>query len=571
MLLMKSIRAIIFLFSLVAVLLSCEVVKETKNNVSNLGVITDSCMVVSAHPLSSKVGADIMRKGGNAVDAAIAVQFALAVVHPSAGNIGGGGFMVIRTKDGYCNTLDFRETAPILAHRDLYLDENGEVIDRLSLDGHLAAGVPGTVDGMWEAHRKYGNLPWRTLIQPSIDLAKNGFILTEKDAVGLNRYVLNKAELNTVQPKYITSETWNKGDTIILSDLSLTLELIRDQNRNGFYAGVVADKIVKEMVRGGGIISYEDLNSYKSVWRDPVIGKYKSYDFISMPPPSSGGVCLFQMLKMVESYPLSDWEFHSVKAIHLMVEAERRSFADRAEHLGDPDFVNILPGLLDSVYLFDRMKTFSYDGASASEKIYPGDPIPYESDETTHFSIVDPYGNAVSVTTTLNASYGSGVMVGDAGFLLNNEMDDFSSKPGVPNLFGLVGGEANSIQPNKRMLSSMTPTIIEKKGQLYMVLGTPGGSTIITGVFQTIINVIEFGLTMQQSVAEGRFHHQWLPDQIKIEKGRFDEADINALIKMGHKIKEVNSMNRVDAILVLPDGKYEGGADPRGDDKAIGF
>ena len=351
----------------------------------------------------------------------------------------------------------------------------------------------------------------------------------------------------------------------------MTLIRIRDEKRNGFYSGEVADKIVDEMNRGGGVISYEDLISYKSVWREPITGNYKDYKLISMSPPSSGGICLYQMLKMIEPYPIKKWGFHSVESIHLMVEVERRSFADRAQHLGDPDFVNVSNGLMDSMYLLNKMNDYKEKHASFSETIFPGDPYPYESEETTHYSIVDPYGNAVSVTTTLNASYGSGVMVGDAGFLLNNEMDDFSSKPGTPNLYGLVGGEANAIQPKKRMLSSMTPSILEKNGELFMVVGTPGGSTIITGVFQTIMNVIEFDLSMQEAVSAGRFHHQWLPDEIKIETYSFSDKIIESLGEMGHQFNEVNSMNRIDAVLVLPDGRYEGGADPRGDDKAIGF
>ena len=556
---------------LLVLIVSCSENTVKVNNQLNLGLVTDSCMVVSAHPLASKVGVDVMKKGGNAIDAAIAVQFALAVVHPSAGNIGGGGFMVLRLNEGEINTLDFRETAPLSAHRDLYLDSAGEVIEGLSLDGHLAAGVPGTVDGMWKAYNKYGTLPWEELIQPSIDLAFNGFVLTQLEADGLNYYVEQKSLFSSVNPLFLTANKWKKGDTLFLKDLALTLQLIRDKKRDGFYSGEVADKIVNEMNRGGGIISYEDLSSYKSEWRKPITGNYKDYKLISMSPPSSGGICLFQMLKMIESYPVKDWGFHSVKSIHLMTEVERRSFADRAEYLGDPDFLKISNGLLDSLYLLNKMKDFKVEEASLSASIFPGDPLPYESNETTHFSIIDPYGSAVSITTTLNASYGSGVMVAGAGFLLNNEMDDFSAKPGSPNLYGLVGGEANAIQPQKRMLSSMTPTIIEKDDELFMVVGTPGGSTIITGVFQTIVNVIEFGLSMQQAVAEGRFHHQWLPDHIKIEKDRFNKENMESLIKIGHQFKEVNSMNRIDAILVLPDGKYEGGADPRGDDKAIGF
>ncbi|MBG15296.1 MAG: gamma-glutamyltransferase [Crocinitomicaceae bacterium] len=528
-------------------------------------------MVVSAHPLASEIGKSILLKGGNAVDAAIAVQFALTVVHPSAGNIGGGGFMVVRFNDGSHTSLDFRETAPALASKDMYLDDKGNVIDRLSLDGHLAVGVPGTVDGMYSAFKKYGTLKWEELLQPSIDLANNGFVLTKLEAEGLNYYNSNKLKFNSISPTYLEG-TWSQGDTLKLTDLGNTLALIRDYQRAGFYEGETAEKFIQEMNRNGGLITKNDLINYQSKWRDPVVGMYKNFKVISMGPPSSGGACLLQILKMIESFNLKKMGFHSADAVHLIVEAEKRAFADRSKYLGDPDFIRIpLEKLLDSNYLIDRMRNYSSLRATISDSIYPGDFDFVESDQTTHYSIVDAYGNAASVTTTLNSSYGSGVVVGGAGFLLNNEMDDFSSKPGAPNLYGLVGGSANAIEPNKRMLSSMTPTILEKDKKLFMVVGTPGGSTIITGVLQTILNVIEFDLSMQDAVSAGRFHHQWKPKEIKIEQNKFDSTLIFQLMQMGHSFNFVGSMNRVDAIVVAKDGSLEPGADPRGDDAYSGF
>jgi gamma-glutamyltranspeptidase/glutathione hydrolase len=536
------------------------------------GLVGEQAMVVSAHPLASEVGKQILLQGGNAADAAVAVQFALAVVFPAAGNIAGGGFAVWRSADGTTLSLDFREKAPLLGGRDMYLDSNGEVMEGMSTAGHRAAGVPGSVDGMVKLHEKLGSLPWEQLVQPAIDLAEKGFLLTAREARGLNSVKESLAEYSTVNPLFLTGKDWAEGDTIYWKDLATTLTHIRDKGRSGFYEGAVADLIVAEMERGGGLISHEDLESYSSQWRDPIQFTYKDYEITSMAPPSSGGIALAGLMHIVASYPLQEMGFGSTDYIHLLSEAERRVYADRAEFLGDPDFVAIpQKGLLNPNYAKDRMSNFQTDKATPSDEIGPGMPSAYESDETTHFSIVDPSGNAISITTTINGGYGNRVVVDGAGFVLNNEMDDFSIKPGFPNMFGLVGGEANAIAPGKRMLSSMTPSIVSRNGKLLMVVGTPGGSTIITSVFQTILNVIEHGMGMQEAVSAPRFHHQWLPDMIQYETALLDSLGMEALQQRGHQLRDRGNIGRVDAILVLPDGKLEGGADPRGDDAAAGY
>lgn len=529
-------------------------------------------MVVCATPDAAKVGLGILKKGGNAVDAAVAVQFALEVTHPQAGNIGGGGFMVYRPAKGAAATLDFREKAPAGATVNMFLDSTGKVIPNMSLATHKASGVPGSVDGMFEAHRKYGRLKWAELVQPAIDLARNGFTITKKLAADLNWGRAQFVKLNA-GTNYLQKEGgWKEGDLLVQADLAKTLELIRDNGRDGFYKGLVADEIADEMKTGDGLITKTDLENYHSVWRKPLIGAYKGYKFIEMPPPSSGGVALLQLLYSVEPYPLRKWGYNQDSTVQVMVEAERRVYADRAKYLGDPDFFKVpVDSLLSTAYLKNRMSSFSWNAATPSSSIQPGSFAGYESDQTTHYSIVDKDGNAVSVTTTLNGSFGSKIFVKGAGFLLNNEMDDFSSKPGVPNMFGLVGGKANAIEPGKRMLSSMTPTIIEKNGKLFMVDGTPGGATIITSVFQTVLDVLEFDMNMQQAVDAKRFHHQWLPDNITAERGAFDEATRAYLVNKGYKIVDIGEIGRVDAILVLPDGSYQGGADPRGDDTKAGW
>ena len=563
-------KRVFFIFLSLFLILSCSERKELVGP-GRLGVRAEKAMVVSAHPLATKVGLDVLKNGGNAIDAAVAVQFALAVVHPSAGNIGGGGFIVYRTRDGKYFTLDYREKAPAAAHRDMYLDENGKADSGKSRQGHLAAGVPGSVYGMVMAHEKFGEMPWRSLVEPSVKLARDGFPLTEKEADGLNWVTEQIRQYSTVMPSNLEREEWHEGDTISWPGLAVTLERIAEEGAEGFYKGKTAKLIVEEMRRGGGLITYEDLANYRAVWREPVVFDYKDYKMISMGPPSSGGVAIGQLFGMVSHFPVGEWGVNDVRTIHVMAECEKLVFADRAEYLGDPDFIEVpVFKLLDPEYLALRTALISLDKARQTTEISAGQFIE-EHEETTHFSIVDAEGNAVSCTTTLNGSYGNYVVVGGAGFLLNNEMDDFSSKPGVPNMYGLIGGEANAIEPGKRMLSSMTPTIVEKNGKLFMVTGTPGGSTIITSVFQNILNVIEFGMNMQGAVDFKRFHHQWRPDYIQYEKGRFDRALRKKLKKLGHSLKKRDAIGRVDAILVREDGSLEGGADPRGDDTAMGF
>lgn len=550
-----------------------QTVKEHKKKSIKKTAVAEKAMVVSAHPTATEAGVSILKAGGNAVDAAIAVQFALAVSYPNAGNIGGGGFMVVRNQDGTTAALDFREKAPGAATETMYQDSEGNVMRDLSRKGHLAAGVPGSVAGMFAAHEKFGSLPMDKLLEPAVKLAEEGFTLTEQQANGLNRNQENFQKYNTTSPVFVNETGWKAGDLLVQKDLAHTLKLIQKNGAAGFYEGETADKIVAEMEAGQGLITKEDLKNYNATWRTPVLSSYRDYEIIGMPPPSSGGIALGQLLKMVEPYPLASYGFHSVEAIHLMIEAERRVYADRATYLGDSDFYPVpQQALLDETYLKNRMLSFSEDTASSSDLITKGEvAVPQESEETTHFSIVDENGNAVSVTTTINGGYGCYTVVNGAGFLLNNEMDDFSSKPGVPNMFGLIGAEANKIEPGKRMLSSMTPTIILKDDQLKMVVGTPGGSTIITSVFQCIVNVLDFGMTMSESVQANRFHHQWKPPMVFVEKDSLPSAVMEELKQKGHTFRSRGAIGRVDAILVLPDGKLEGAADSRGDDYAAGY
>ena len=537
-------------------------------------VISDSAMVVAAHPLAAQTGVDILHKGGNAVDAAVAVQFALAVVYPRAGNIGGGGFMVIRTQDGEITSLDYREKAPAGSNRNMYLDSTGNVVPGLSMAGGLAVGVPGTVDGLLKAHRQYGKLDIKTLLTPAITLAENGFRITATEAKRLNRFREDFIKYNGANFPFVQRDPWKAGDMLIQKALGKTLRKIVAQGRDGFYAGEVAKQLVHTVQKHNGIITINDLTQYQSKWREPVTGKYKNYRVISMGPPSSGGVALLQLLELIEPFPIRDWGQKSLKTIHTVVEAERRVYADRAQYLGDMDFYPVpVDSLLDSMYLAERMQDFNVHQATVSDSIASGDfEVMLESFETTHTSVVDAEGNAVSVTTTLNSNFGSKVFVKEAGFFLNNEMDDFSAKPGVPNQFGLIGAEANAVAPHKRMLSSMTPTIVEKDGELFMVLGTPGGSTIITGVLQVFLNVAEFQLPLDQAVAAPRYHHQWLPDAIWYEPDMFDTAMISQLKSMQHSLTKKSKLALVKAIHVLPDGRLHGVGDSRNaDDCAEGY
>ena len=523
--------------------------------------------VVSARKEASDIGIRIIENGGNAFDAMIATDLALSVCYPNAGNLAGGGFLVYRKADGSFGSLDYREKAPLLASRDMYLDSLGNVIKGKSTIGGLAVGVPGTIAGLYEIHKKHGSVSWDKLVQPSIDLAKKGYKVTKKQKRSFESKKNDFIKINGNNTFY--AQDFKEGDIVVNLPLVETLKLIQKNGKDGFYKGINAQRFVERVKETGGIISKEDLLNYSPIWRKPIQFNYKELTITSMSPPSSGGLCLGQMLKMIEPFDIGKYGHNSVESIQLMVEAERRSYADRAEYLGDPDFVKIPQNqLMDSIYLKNRMSNFNWSNATLSNDVYPGDIIFNETEETTHYSIIDQKGNAVSVTTTLNGSYGSKVYVEDGGYFLNNEMDDFSSKPGVPNMFGLLGSEANSIMPEKRMLSSMTPTIVEKNKKLYMILGTPGGSTIITSVFQTILNAYEFKMGIQESVNSARFHHQWKPDIVVLEPKKFKSDLILKLKNKGYYIEEKFSriIGRVDAILIDENGIISTGADPRGDD-----
>lgn len=551
---MKIITKLAFIFILITNIYAASYppVKNTKDG-----------LAISSNVLANEIGQKVLEEGGNAIDAAVAVGYALAVVHPAAGNIGGGGFAVIHLANGENITLDFREKAPLKATRDMYLDENKEVIQDASVIGYLAAGVPGTVAGMSEMLDKYGTKKLSDLIEPAIKLAQNGFQITDRQAETMLEVKDEFAKFASSKKYFLKSDgsTYKGGELLVQKDLAKTLKLIQKEGPKAFYEGAIADLIVKDMEKNGGIITKEDLKNYKPVWRKPVVGNYRGYDIISMAPPSSGGIHIIEILNIMENANIGDMGFGSISTISLMTEAMRQAYADRSEYLGDPDFVKVpVEKLIDKDYAKSIFKKINLNRATPSKNVKPG--LGKESNNTTHYSVADKWGNAVSVTYTINASYGSAAAVDGAGFLLNNEMDDFSIKPGVPNIYGLVGGDTNAIEPNKRPLSSMSPTIILKDGKLFMVVGSPGGARIITTVLQVISNVIDHKMNISEAVSAPRFHMQWLPDEIRIEKFGMTKDTIKALENKGYKIVELPDMGDVNAILI-DNGIFYGTMDPR--------
>ncbi|ROR08637.1 gamma-glutamyltransferase [Erwinia sp. JUb26] len=532
-------------------------------------------MVASVDATATAVGVKILEQGGNAVDAAVAVGYALAVTHPQAGNLGGGGFMMLRTASGNTTSIDFREMAPVRASRDMFLDAQGNADSKKSLTSHLASGVPGTVAGFSLANQKYGTLPLSTLIQPALELARKGIVVNESLADDLSVYG-KEVLLSHPNSKAIFFKAdgtpWQKGEKLVQRNLANSLELISRQGPDAFYKGKIADQIAAEMEQHGGLIGKADLANYRAIERKPVSGSYRGYEVYSMPPPSSGGIHIVQILNILENFDLAKMGFGSADAIQVMAEAEKYAYADRSEYLGDPEFVKV-PGaaLTSKAYAKTLAQQIDLAKARPSSEIKPGKLAPYESDQTTHFSVVDKDGNAVAVTYTLNTNFGSGIVASDSGILLNNEMDDFSAKPGTPNVYGLVGGEANAVQPYKRPLSSMSPTIVAKDGKTWLVTGSPGGSRIITTVLQMVVNSIDFGMNVAEATNAPRFHHQWLPDQLRVEKG-FSPDTLKLLGEKGQQVKVMPAMGSTQSIMLGPDGMRYGASDPRTiDDLTAGY
>lgn len=531
-------------------------------------------MVGSTEEHASQIGVRILQQGGNAIDAAVAVGFALAVTHPAAGNIGGGGLMVIRFADGRTTAIDYREMAPAGATRDMFLGADGKPVAERSLVGALAAGVPGSVAGLAHAHGKYGRLPWRDVVMPAVELAERGFVVSHALARSLRGAQKQLGRFPESSRIFLRDgRFYEAGETLVQADLGKTLRLVAERGPEGFYRGPVADLIADEMTRTGGLITRDDLAAYKAIERKPLSGTYRGYDLIAMPPVSSGGIALIQALNILEAFPLAEFGHNSSKTIHHVVEATRRVYADRSEWLGDPAFFEVpVTGLLSKRYAGALRSSFDPARATPSSAVKPGSPRDFESDDTTHYSVVDAEGTAVSTTTTINGGYGNGQVVPGAGFLLNNEMDDFSAKPGSPNMFGLVGGVANQVEPRKRMLSSMTPTIVARDGKTVLVVGSPGGSRIITTVLQVVMNVIDHGMDVQEAVDAPRFHHQWLPDEIRIERQGFPRDVVSALEAMGHKVRVLPDMGDVHAIVIDPKtGVRYGASDPRMDGRTLGY
>ncbi|AXC70386.1 gamma-glutamyltransferase [Salmonella enterica] len=531
-------------------------------------------MVASVDVMATQVGVDILKQGGNAVDAAVAVGYALAVTHPQAGNLGGGGFMLLRTKDGATTAIDFREMAPAGATRDMFLDEQGNPDSKKSLTSPLASGTPGTVAGFSLALEKYGSLPLNSVVRPAIKLAQEGFIVNDALADDLKTYgseVLPHHE-NSKAIFWKDGEPLKKGDKLVQQDLANSLTMIAENGPDAFYKGEIARQIAQQMQQNGGLITTDDLAAYQAVERTPVSGEYRGYQIFSMPPPSSGGIHIVQILNILENFDMNKYGFGSADAIQIMAEAEKYAYADRSEYLGDPDFVNVpWQALTSKTYAKSIAGQIDINKAKPSSEIRPGKLAPYESDQTTHFSVVDKDGNAVAVTYTLNTTFGTGIVAGNTGILLNNQMDDFSAKPGVPNVYGLVGGEANAVGPKKRPLSSMSPTIVVKDGKTWLVTGSPGGSRIITTVLQMVVNTIDFGMNVAEATNAPRFHHQWLPDELRVEKG-FSPDTLKLLEQKGQKVALKEAMGSTQSIMVGPDGELYGASDPRSvDDLTAGY